>query len=126
MNNEKKKKKKKKKNHFNPNGIRTHNRPDKRQVIYLLHYKYRLVITDRTFHLNYNNYNKITVCFYKTLRFTVALLFTEYYVARGILKLLCKTWEFPATSYSVNSQGIIKIALLFVCLISVLRPFDTF
>ena len=29
-------------------------------------------------------------------------LFTEYDVARGILKLQCKTWEFCATSYSVK------------------------
>ena len=42
-----------------------------------------------------------------TIKSTVVLLFTEYYVARGILKSLCKTWEFRATSYSVNSQGII-------------------
>ena len=37
----------------------------------------------------------------------VAWLFIEYDVARGILKFQCKTWEFRATSYSVNSQGII-------------------
>ena len=35
----------------------------------------------------------------------VALVFTEYDVAREILKLPCKTWIFRATSYSVNSQG---------------------
>ena len=34
-------------------------------------------------------------------------MFTEYDVARGILKFQCKTWEFRATSYSVNSQTII-------------------
>ena len=38
---------------------------------------------------------------------TVAWLFTEHDVARGILKFQCKTWEFLATSYSVNSQVII-------------------
>ena len=43
----------------------------------------------------------------KTFEPIVTLLFTEYDVARGILKLLCKTWEFRATSYSVNSPGII-------------------
>ena len=37
----------------------------------------------------------------------VAWLFAKYDVARGILKLLCKTWEFRATSCSVNSQGIL-------------------
>ena len=37
----------------------------------------------------------------------VARLFTEYDVARGILKFQCKTWEFRATSYSVNSKAII-------------------
>ena len=34
-------------------------------------------------------------------------MFTVYDVARGILKLQCKPWEFRATSYSVNSQAII-------------------
>ena len=33
---------------------------------------------------------------------TVACLFTEYDVARGILRFQCKTWEFRATSYSVK------------------------
>ena len=37
----------------------------------------------------------------------VAWLFTEYDVARGILQFQCKTWEFRAASYSVNSQTII-------------------
>ena len=37
-------------------------------------------------------------------RHTVAL-FTEYDVARGILKFQCKTWEFRSTSYYVNSQA---------------------
>ena len=69
MNYEKQSKKKKTK-HFNPDGIRTCNRPDQRLVFYPLHYKYYLVITDRAFHLTNNNYNKITVCFYKTLRFS--------------------------------------------------------
>ena len=31
-------------------------------------------------------------------------LFTEYDVAWGILKFQCKTWEFRATSYSVNNH----------------------
>ena len=35
---------------------------------------------------------------------TVAWLVTEYDVAWGILKFQCKTWEFRATSYSVNSR----------------------
>ena len=39
----------------------------------------------------------------------VALMFTEYDVARGILKFQCKTWEFRATSYSVNSQATISV-----------------
>ena len=34
-------------------------------------------------------------------------MFTEYDVARGILKLQCKTREFRATSYSVNKHAII-------------------
>ena len=38
---------------------------------------------------------------------TEAWLFTEYDVARGILKFRCKTWEFRGTSYSVTSQAII-------------------
>ena len=38
---------------------------------------------------------------------TVAWLFTEYGVARGILKFQCKTWKFRTTWYSVNSQAII-------------------
>ena len=33
---------------------------------------------------------------------TVTWLFTEYDVARGILKFQCKTWEVHATSYSVK------------------------
>ena len=69
------KKKKKKKNHFAPSGIRTRNRQDQRQVIYPLYYKYRLVITDRTFHLNYS---KITVCFYKKLWFKNSLVIDKY------------------------------------------------
>ena len=40
---------------------------------------------------------------------TVAGLFTEFDVARGILKFQCKTWEFRAASYSVNSQAIIDL-----------------
>ena len=36
------------KNHFALDRIQTHNRQDQRQVIYPLHYKYRLVITDLT------------------------------------------------------------------------------
>ena len=40
--------------------------------------------------------------------FPVAWLFTEYEVALGILSFQCKTWEFRATSYSVNSQTIIQ------------------
>ena len=36
----------------------------------------------------------------------MAQLFTEYEVARGILKFQCKTWQFRATSYSVNIQVI--------------------
>ena len=40
--------------------------------------------------------------------FTVAWLFTEYEVARGILSFQCKTWEFRGTSYSVTSQTIIQ------------------
>ena len=43
---------KKIKNRFVPDGIRTRNRPDQMQVIYPLHYKYRLFIIVRTFHLN--------------------------------------------------------------------------
>ena len=42
------------------------------------------------------------VCFH-----TVAWLFTEFDVQRGILKFQYKTWEFRATSYSVNSGAII-------------------
>ena len=40
---------------------------------------------------------------------TVAWLFTEYDVARGILKFQWKTWEFRATSYSVNGHAIIQL-----------------
>ena len=43
---------------------------------------------------------------------TVAWLFTEYDLARGILKFQCKTWEFHATSYSVKSQAIIARGIL--------------
>ena len=42
----------------------------------------------------------------------VSYLFTEHDVARGILKVLGKIWEFRATSYSVNSQGIIVTCIL--------------
>ena len=45
--------------------------------------------------------------------FTVARLLIEYDVARGILKFLSKTWEFHATSYSVNSQAIIPYQVPF-------------
>ena len=61
--------------HFAPNGIRTRNNPIHRQVIYPLHHKYRLVITDRTFHVNYS---KITVCFYKKLRFKNSFVIDKY------------------------------------------------
>ena len=37
-------------------------------------------------------------------------LFTQYDVARGILKFQCKTWEFRATSYSVNNHRFITHA----------------
>ena len=72
---QKSKKKKKKKNHFAPDGIRTRNRPNQRQVIYPVHYKYRLVTTVRTFHINYS---KITVCSYKTLRFKNSFVIDKY------------------------------------------------
>ena len=42
---------------------------------------------------------------------TVAVLLTEYDVARGILKFQCTIWEFRAASYSVNSQAIILLDL---------------
>ena len=40
---------------------------------------------------------------------TMARLFTECDVVRGILKFPCKIWEFRATLYSINSQAIIAI-----------------
>ena len=60
MKKKKKKKKKKRKNkekqkrYFSPVGIRTRNSADQKQVSYPLHNNYRVVITDRTFHLNYS------------------------------------------------------------------------
>ena len=67
----------KKKNHFAPDEIRirARKRPDQRQVIYPLHYKYRLVMTVCTFRLNYS---KITVCFYKKLRFKNSFVTDKY------------------------------------------------
>ena len=44
---------------------------------------------------------------------TVVWLFTEYDVARAILKFQCKTWEFRATSYSVNSKAIKFVFIIF-------------
>ena len=58
--------------------IRTRNRPDQRRVIYPLHYKYRLVIIDRTFHLNYNKHGKIPVCFYTKWRFKNSFVIDKY------------------------------------------------
>ena len=46
---------------------------------------------------------------------TVAWLFTEYDVARGILKFQYKTWEFRGTSYSINSQAIILVLRYITC-----------
>ena len=37
---------------------------------------------------------------------TVACLFTEYGVARGLLKFQCKTWELLGPSFSVYIQAI--------------------
>ena len=51
--------------------------------------------------------NKILLHFIDLVHATVAWLFTEYDVARGIPKFQYQTWEFRATSYSVNSQAII-------------------
>ena len=67
----------KKKNHFAPDGFRIRNSADKKQVIYPLQYKHRLVITDRTFHLNYS---KITVCLKKSCDLKLALLLINIYI----------------------------------------------
>ena len=64
-----------KQNRFASDGIRTRNRPDQRQMLHPLHYKYHLVITARTFHLNYS---KITVSFYKKLRFKNSFVKDKY------------------------------------------------
>ena len=42
---------------------------------------------------------------------TMAWLFTEYDIARGILKFQCKIWEFRAKSYSVNGQAFMLLLL---------------
>ena len=44
-------------------------------------------------------------CVYAFVLCTVASMFTEYDIAREIQKFQFKTWEFRATSYSVNSQA---------------------
>ena len=51
---------------------------DQRQVIYSLHYKYRIVITDRTVQLNYSKHSKIFVCFYTKLRFKTNFVIDKY------------------------------------------------
>ena len=49
----------------------------------------------------------------------VVWLFTEYDVARGILKVECKTWEIRATSYSGYYTNIIYLSRsLFGCVIT--------
>ena len=54
---------------------------------------------------------------------TVSWLFTEYDVARGILKIQCKTWKFRAMSYSINSKAIIIASSYFAIFIHFVKLF---